>query len=122
MLYTCKIARLRTIDGNASKGPFKRPDKTIHDMMCQLFDNDMKNNHQIFSTRASRSISLKVVVVVVVVVVVLVLVLVLVVTFCKNLKNSSISQHRWRIQYTKYCKQLVKLLNTVSLKRSSKQT
>ncbi len=41
-----------------------------------------------FSTRASRSISLKVVVVVLVVVAVVVLV----VTFCKNLKNGGTSQ------------------------------
>ncbi len=42
-------------------------------------------------------ISLKVVVVIVV----LVLVVVVVVMFCKNLKDISTNQHRWRIQYTK---------------------
>ncbi len=53
-----------------------------------------------FSTRASRSISLKVVVVVVLLLlllVVVVLVVVLVVTFCKNLKNGGSNQHRWCI-------------------------
>ncbi len=51
------------------------------------------DNAILFSTRASRSISLKVVLVVVVVVVLVL------VTFCKNLKDISTNQHRWRIHY-----------------------
>ncbi len=61
---------------------------TVHKInKIQLFKNIFQCIF--FSTRASRSISLKVVVVVLVVLVVVVLV-----TFCKNLKNGGTSQHR----------------------------
>ncbi len=68
--------------------------------MLTLYDSNLLE----FSTRASRSISLKVVLVLV-----LVLVLVVVVTFCKNLKESLTNQHRWRTYCTTVHKFIVKV-------------